>query len=54
MTIGEEVLVGSVIVIAGVAFITLSVAAGALVLVPVVLVASSGLPSGSSTAAVSP
>ncbi|WP_395806212.1 hypothetical protein [Archangium minus] len=49
-----EVLVGSSIVIAGVVFITVSAGAGALVLVPAVLMASSS-PSGiPSTALVSP
>lgn len=50
----EEVLVGSSIVIAGVVFITVSAGAGAFVLVPAVLMASSS-PSGiPSTALVSP
>jgi hypothetical protein len=50
----REVLVGSVIVIAGVVFITVTAGAGVLVLVPAVLVTSSGLPAEPSTAAVSP
>ena len=40
----KDVLVGSVIIIAGVVFVTVSAGAGALVLAPVVLVASSGSP----------
>jgi hypothetical protein len=50
----EEVLVGSSIVIAGVVFVTVSAGAGALVLVPVVLMASAGPSDGPATARVSP
>ncbi|MFY0583211.1 hypothetical protein ACN28S_60970 [Cystobacter fuscus] len=50
----EEVLAGSVIVIAGVVFVTVSAGVGALVLVPVVLVASSSPVGSPSTARVSP
>ncbi|HYO73436.1 MAG TPA: hypothetical protein VEU33_45960 [Archangium sp.] len=50
----EEVLVGSSIVIAGVVFVAVSAGAGTLVLVPVVLMASSFPSSGASTAQVSP
>jgi hypothetical protein len=42
----KAVLVGTVIVIAGVVFVTVSAGAGAIVLVPVVLLASSGMPAG--------
>jgi hypothetical protein len=53
----KEILLGSVIVIAGVVFVTVSAGAGALVLVPIVpavVMASSGLPAEPSTPAVSP
>jgi hypothetical protein len=50
----EEVLVGSVIVIAGVAFIAVSAGAGALVLVPTVVMASASSSDEPVTAQVSP
>jgi hypothetical protein len=50
----KEVLVGSIIVISGVVFVTVTAGAGALVLVPAVLIISAGLPTEPSTAAVSP
>lgn len=50
----EEVLVGSVVVIAGVAFIAVSAGAGALVLVPTVLMASASSSDEPVTAQVSP
>jgi hypothetical protein len=50
----KSILVGSVIVIAGVAFVVVSAGAGLLVLVPVVILASSATTTGASTAWVSP
>lgn len=50
----NSVLVGSLVVIAGVVFVTISAGAGVVVLAPVVLVASSGVPVASHLAAVCP
>jgi hypothetical protein len=50
----KSILVGSVIVIAGVAFVVVSAGAGLLVLVPVVILASSAATPDASTAWVSP
>jgi hypothetical protein len=50
----EAVLVGSLVVIAGVVFVTVSAGAGLVVLAPVVLVASSGIPVDAHFAVVSP
>ncbi|MBN1210441.1 MAG: hypothetical protein JXB05_36645 [Myxococcaceae bacterium] len=49
----ESILVGSVVVIAGVVFIVVSAGAGVLVLAPAVLLTASGLDSGASSVAVS-
>lgn len=50
----KVVVVGSVIVIAGVVFVTVSAGAGAIILVPVVLVAASGEPPSSHITAATP
>lgn len=50
----EALLAGSLVVIAGVVFVTVSAGAGVIVLAPVVLVASSGAPGAPHVAAVSP
>ncbi|PTL82882.1 hypothetical protein DAT35_18705 [Vitiosangium sp. GDMCC 1.1324] len=50
----EAILVGSLVVIAGVVFVTVSAGAGIVVLAPVVLVASSGAPVSPYIVAVSP
>ncbi|WP_395807487.1 hypothetical protein [Archangium minus] len=50
----KAILVGSVVVIAGVVFVVASAGAGALVLAPVILLTSAGFPDGSHLATVSP